>query len=350
MKILPPALPDVLLLQSLDALGAVSPLLERLRSLCRPPDARSGVSPGSSPATRDAGRKLRAASVTTLATAPAAVWTASDVAEAASEPASATARPALLRRAGPGQGGRRGAGRGDQRVGQDLAAEAGIEERAEGVRLAHRLRHLHAGHLLRQPSALLRGFRFPFAIRPSGSGQAYRTTGTRRREFHERSGASSGRAAEAPRAPPRRARSSRHRELGRARRLPFLVRGDASGRPRALDQVLDLHLAAGALVGALDDHAGAAAPVGVFHLRLHAGRAEIELGPDAGLGAGCEPCAGRRRSRPGPSPAPRPGPVVPLPRRSGSRPPAAPTSSRETPIEKPVAGTGSARKRPTSPS
>ena len=52
---------------------------------------------------------------------------------------------------------------------------------------------------------------------------------------------------------------------------------------RALDQVLDLHLALGALVAALDDDDRAAAPVGIFHLRLHAGAAEIHLGADAGV-------------------------------------------------------------------
>jgi hypothetical protein len=36
---------------------------------------------------------------------------------------------------------------------------------------------------------------------------------------------------------------------------------------RAEDQVLDLHLAFGLLVAALDDGAGRAALVGIFHLR-----------------------------------------------------------------------------------
>ena len=58
------------------------------------------------------------------------------------------------------------------------------------------------------------------------------------------------------------------------------------GEPRefgADDQILDLHLALGLLVGALDDDAGAAAAVGVFHLRAELSGAEIKLGADAGL-------------------------------------------------------------------
>src|SRR5690606_13642946 len=74
----------------------------------------------------------------------------------------------------------------------------------------------------------------------------------------------------------------RHRELRRAALAPFPVVRDLGGEPRALHEVLDLHLAAGALVAALDDDAGAVAPVGILHLRLHAGAAEIHLGPDAG--------------------------------------------------------------------
>src|ERR1700675_3311595 len=46
------------------------------------------------------------------------------------------------------------------------------------------------------------------------------------------------------------------------------------------DQVLDGDLALGALIAALDDDARAAASVGIFHLRLHARLAEIELGAD----------------------------------------------------------------------
>ena len=53
------------------------------------------------------------------------------------------------------------------------------------------------------------------------------------------------------------------------------------GRQRgAEDQILDLHLALGLLVAALDDGARAAALVGIFHLRLHARGAEIKLGAD----------------------------------------------------------------------
>src|ERR687883_2119376 len=73
-----------------------------------------------------------------------------------------------------------------------------------------------------------------------------------------------------------------HGELRRPRLAPDLAGGDLARGSRAFDQVLDLHDALLALVRALDDDAGAAAAVGVFHLRLHAGPAEIELGPDAG--------------------------------------------------------------------
>src|SRR5262245_3119825 len=64
---------------------------------------------------------------------------------------------------------------------------------------------------------------------------------------------------------------------------PFLIRGDRGGGLGALDQILDLHLAPRLLVAALDDHAGTAAPIGIFHLRTHFSAAEIELGADAGF-------------------------------------------------------------------
>jgi len=52
------------------------------------------------------------------------------------------------------------------------------------------------------------------------------------------------------------------------------------GERGAEDQILDLHLALGLLVVALDDDARRAATIGLFHLRLHAGLAEIKLGAD----------------------------------------------------------------------
>src|SRR5215475_1642327 len=62
---------------------------------------------------------------------------------------------------------------------------------------------------------------------------------------------------------------------------PFLVGGDCRRGLGALDQVLDLHLAASLLVRALDDHAGRVAAVSVFELVAHVLRiAEIELGTD----------------------------------------------------------------------
>src|SRR6266545_3173569 len=68
--------------------------------------------------------------------------------------------------------------------------------------------------------------------------------------------------------------------FGRPALAPFLMRGDRRRGFGAFDQILDLQFALRALVAALDDHAGRAAPVGIFHLRLHAGGAEIDLGAD----------------------------------------------------------------------
>ena len=78
-------------------------------------------------------------------------------------------------------------------------------------------------------------------------------------------------------------RFARTAQLRRARFLPFLVVLDRGRRFRAFDQILDRDFALGALVGALNDDARAVALVGVFHLRLHAGRAEIHFGADAGV-------------------------------------------------------------------
>src|SRR5207237_6240296 len=73
------------------------------------------------------------------------------------------------------------------------------------------------------------------------------------------------------------------RELRRPRLPPFLVGGDRGGRPGALDQVLDLHLAARPLVRTLDNDARRVAAVGIFELVAHVlGIAEIELGTDVG--------------------------------------------------------------------
>src|SRR5712691_7700433 len=75
----------------------------------------------------------------------------------------------------------------------------------------------------------------------------------------------------------------RHRELRRPALAPFLIGRDRRRGPLAFDQILDLHFGwgFGALLAALDDDAGRAAPVGIFHLRLHAGGAKIHLGADA---------------------------------------------------------------------
>ena len=88
--------------------------------------------------------------------------------------------------------------------------------------------------------------------------------------------------------------------------------------------------------------------VGVFHLRLHARRAEIKFGPDAGGAEGGDHALvvgdavavhDEHHDRAG------------LPRLTmGLADIFSAASRRETPMENPVAGTGSPRKRPTSPS
>src|SRR5436190_4340274 len=75
----------------------------------------------------------------------------------------------------------------------------------------------------------------------------------------------------------------RYGDLCGAGFAPLLGVLDGGGGLGAFDQVLDLHLALGALVAALDDDAGGPALVGVFHLRLHAGGTQVHLGADAGL-------------------------------------------------------------------
>src|SRR5690554_6477749 len=72
-------------------------------------------------------------------------------------------------------------------------------------------------------------------------------------------------------------------ELSRTCLAPRGVVADLLGKAHAFNEVLDLHFAIGALVAALDDNAGAAATVGIFHLRLHAGAAKIEFGTYACL-------------------------------------------------------------------
>ena len=106
------------------------------------------------------------------------------------------------------------------------------------------------------------------------------------------------------------------------------------------DQVLDLHDAARLLVAALDDGERRVAAVGIFHLRLHAGIAEIELGRE------CRRCAARLDHRLVVADAVavhdqhdhRPVGLA----GSVSLPSAASAAcSRDTPMEKPVAGTSS---------
>src|SRR3954451_14936350 len=74
----------------------------------------------------------------------------------------------------------------------------------------------------------------------------------------------------------------RHRELGFGLLcLVFLAILDRRDRG-AEDQVLDLHLALGLLVAALDHGARRAALIGIFHLRAEFAGAEIKLGANTG--------------------------------------------------------------------
>src|SRR3954463_4084594 len=79
------------------------------------------------------------------------------------------------------------------------------------------------------------------------------------------------------------------RELRWAALAPFLVGSDRGCRLRALDQILDLHLATRFFIRALDDDAGRIAAIGIFELVAHVlGIAEIELGADAGGSQRCD--------------------------------------------------------------
>src|SRR6266853_5481432 len=74
------------------------------------------------------------------------------------------------------------------------------------------------------------------------------------------------------------------RKLRRTALAPFLIGGNRGGGLGALDQILDLHLAARLFIAALNDHARRIAPVGIFELVAHVfGIAEIQLGADVGV-------------------------------------------------------------------
>src|ERR1700738_5580163 len=69
------------------------------------------------------------------------------------------------------------------------------------------------------------------------------------------------------------------RKLRRARLAPFLIGGNGGGGLGAVDQILDLHLAARLLVRTLNDHTRRIALVGLFELVAHVLRvAEIQFG------------------------------------------------------------------------
>src|SRR3954451_2201926 len=79
------------------------------------------------------------------------------------------------------------------------------------------------------------------------------------------------------------------RELRWAALAPFLVGSDRGRRLRALDQILDLHLATRFFIRALDDDAGRIAAIGIFELVAHVlGIAEIEFGANAGGSQRCD--------------------------------------------------------------
>ena len=77
-----------------------------------------------------------------------------------------------------------------------------------------------------------------------------------------------------------------HGELRLGLLLQIFVAVLDGGEGGAKREVLDLHFAFSLLVAALDDDARRGALVGIFHLRLHAGLAEIKLGADAGVAQG----------------------------------------------------------------
>ena len=99
-----------------------------------------------------------------------------------------------------------------------------------------------------------------------------------------------------------------------------------------------------------------AAPVGIFELGAEAARAEIHLGAQERLAvavaqlAAARPCAGSRRCASGSIAVTTTSGSGFCAVSSGEFTALSAASSRETPIENPVAGTGSERKRPTSPS
>ena len=75
-----------------------------------------------------------------------------------------------------------------------------------------------------------------------------------------------------------------HGKLRRLTFAPFLIVADFLGKLFAENHVLDRDLTACLLVAALNDDARGTALVGIFHLRLHAGGAEIHLRADGGIG------------------------------------------------------------------
>ena len=109
-------------------------------------------------------------------------------------------------------------------------------------------------------------------------------------------------------------------------------------------------LPCGALVGADDDGGGGVAAVGIFHLRVHAGGAEIHFGADAGAAqlAGHLLVVGDGgRVAVEDEDDDRTGVLVGVEQLPVSF---SALARRDTPMEKPVAGTGSVRKRETRPS
>src|SRR5215218_5480165 len=79
------------------------------------------------------------------------------------------------------------------------------------------------------------------------------------------------------------------RKLSRPGLAPLLVRGDRSGSPGAVDQVLDLDFAARLLVRSLNDHARGISPVRIFELVAHVlWIAEIQLRANVRVAQRCD--------------------------------------------------------------
>ena len=128
-------------------------------------------------------------------------------------------------------------------------------------------------------------------------------------EAHEaqRLSSTSHRAAPAASAPPRPARLPAPRYCAFACAALYSSRSLICEIDGAEDQVLDLHLALGLLVAALDHRARAAALVGVFHLRAELARRRDRARRGCRRCAAPRPSSGSRRCGPDRTPSRRRG-------------------------------------------